>query len=65
MKYKNIKSRDQYYSYCNKLEELLESSHQNQGIQEEIDLLTFLIEKRDEEHNSFDEVDPIRLLKSL
>jgi HTH-type transcriptional regulator/antitoxin HigA len=34
-------------------------------IQDEIELLTLLIEKWDKEHNTFDEIDPIRLLEAL
>ncbi|MBB5395157.1 HTH-type transcriptional regulator/antitoxin HigA [Mucilaginibacter sp. AK015] len=34
-------------------------------MQDEIDLLTLLIETYDEEHNSFTELDPIALLRSL
>ncbi len=34
-------------------------------MKEEIELLTFLIEKWDNEHNSFDDIDPVQLLKSL
>ena len=35
------------------------------AVQEEIEMLTFLIEKYDAEHNTFDDADPIELLKSL
>ena len=34
-------------------------------MKDEIDLLLFLIEKWDNEHNTFEGVDPIRLLASL
>ncbi len=34
-------------------------------MQDEIDLVTLLIEKWDSEHDTFEEVDPIRLLRSL
>ena len=35
------------------------------SVQDEIELLNLLIEKFDAEHNTFDEADPIELLKSL
>jgi HTH-type transcriptional regulator/antitoxin HigA len=64
LKYKVIKNRSQYNQYCKDLEILL-GKNSNKAIQEEIELLTLLIEKWDREHNSFEEVDPIRLLYSL
>lgn len=63
LKYKVIKSKIQYNLYCKELENLLERG--GKEVQDEIDLLTLLIEKWDNEHNSFEEVDPIRLLTSL
>lgn len=65
LQYKIIKSDIQYKKYCNILESLIESEKQTKAIQDEIELLTFLIEKYDEEHNSFTELDPIQLLKGL
>ena len=65
LKYKIIKNKTQYNHYCNQLEELVMSGAKGKAVQEEIDLLTLLIEKWDEEHNTFQEVDPIRLLHSL
>jgi HTH-type transcriptional regulator/antitoxin HigA len=47
------------------LEILLDSRSKNKLIQEEIDLLTLLLEKWDEEHSTLKEIDPIRLLHSL
>ncbi|MEO1050770.1 MAG: helix-turn-helix domain-containing protein [Bacteroidota bacterium] len=61
LKFKVIKSREQYDEYCKVLEELVFS----EGDQDEIDLLTLLIETYDHELNSFDTLDPIELLKSL
>ena len=63
LKYKIIKSEAQYNHYCEKLEELI--SHDSKENQDEIELLTFLIEKWDEEHNSFNDLNPIELLKAL
>lgn len=65
LKYKVIKTKSQYNQYCTKLEELVSGVAKGRAVQDEIDLLTLLIEKWDEEHNSFQEVDPIRLLLSL
>jgi HTH-type transcriptional regulator/antitoxin HigA len=65
LKYKIIKSNKQYNDYCEQLETLLDNNNKSKSMKEEIELLTFLIEKWDNEHNSFDDVDPIQLLKSL
>lgn len=63
LKYTVIKSKKQYNEYCNILEELI--STDDDKFSDEIELLTILIEKWDSEHNSFEDVDPIELLKSL
>ncbi len=63
LKYTVIKSKKQYDEYCNILEELI--STDDEKFSDEIELLTILIEKWDNEHNSFEDVDPIELLKSL
>jgi len=47
------------------LEELVFSSPKTKAGKDEIALLTVLIEKNDEEHNTFELADPIELLKSL
>jgi HTH-type transcriptional regulator / antitoxin HigA len=65
LKYKVIKSKNQYKEYCNILEQLVFSSAKTKPIKDEIDLLTLLIEKWDKEHNSFEALDPIQLLHSL
>jgi HTH-type transcriptional regulator / antitoxin HigA len=64
LKYKVIKTKSQYNQYCKELENLLEKGG-SKAVQDEVDLLTLLIEKWDNEHNSFEEIDPIRLLHSL
>lgn len=64
LKFKVIKSKAQYSQYCKELEALLEKGG-GKAVQDEIDLLTLLIEKWDSEHNTFEEIDPIRLLTSL
>ena len=61
MKYKVIKSKEQYDQYCDILEQLLITvSHKD-----EIDLLTLLIECWDHDHNSFDNVDNVTILRFL
>lgn len=65
LKYKIIKSKTQYNQYSKKLEELLDSGSKSKAVNDEIDLLTLLIEKWDEAHNSFEELDPIEMLHSL
>jgi HTH-type transcriptional regulator/antitoxin HigA len=63
--YKLIKTDAQYRKYCNRLEALLEDGSKARGIQDEMELLTLLIEHYEKEHNRFDELDPIALLKAL
>lgn len=65
LKYKVIKSETQYDKYCRQLEELLDNDTKTKAANEEIELLTLLIEKWDEEHNTFGDADPIEILKSL
>lgn len=64
LKYTIIRSKSQYDQYCDQLETLLIQGN-NEPLQDEIDLLTLLIEKYDEEHNTFMETDPITLLRSF
>lgn len=63
--YKVIKTEKQYYDYCRILEELGHLKKKNRFQQDTIELLTLLIEKWDEEHNTFSEEDPIQMLKYL
>jgi len=63
LKYTLIKTQKQYKEYCNILENLVTPN--NRGDKDEIDLLTLLIEKWDSDHNSFDELDPVELIKAL
>lgn len=65
LKYKIITSSKQYDKYCKTLEELVFMPTKTKAIKEEIALLTLLIEKYDQEHNTFTELDPVELLKSL
>ena len=63
LKFTIIKNKEQYDNYCNILEELV--IQENQNAQDEIDLLTLLIEKWDNEHSTLKDSDPIEILKSL
>jgi len=63
IKYSIIKTEEQYISYCNILEDLI--NQDNPNLSDELELLTLLIEKWDKEHNSFDELDPVQLIKAL
>ncbi len=65
LQYKIIKTDAQYNKYCDALEALVDSGKKTKAVQDEIELLTLLIEKYDADHNSFDDADPIELIKSL
>lgn len=63
LKYTLIKTQEQYDRYCNILETLVFKEDENP--EDEIDLLTLLIETWDKEHNTFNELNPVELLKAL
>jgi HTH-type transcriptional regulator/antitoxin HigA len=63
LKYTIIKSEKQYNNYCESLEKLLVSN--GESFSDEMELLTLLIEKWDKEHNTFDHLDPVELIKAL
>jgi HTH-type transcriptional regulator/antitoxin HigA len=63
LKYTVIKDVEQYKAYCDILERLILNDHKTR--EDEIELLTLLIEKWDNEHNTFNDSDPIELLKAL
>ena len=65
LQYKVIKTNAQYKKYCDAIEALVDSGRKTKAIQDEIELLTLLIEKYDADRNTFDDADPIELLKSL
>lgn len=65
MKYTIIKTSRQYKLYCDSLEALLEEGRSAKDILEEIELLTLLIGKWDDEHSSLSEADPVGLLQML
>jgi HTH-type transcriptional regulator/antitoxin HigA len=63
--YKVIKTEKQYNEYCLLLEELVTLKKKSRYQQDTIELVTLLIEKWDEQHNSFKDADPVELLKYL
>ena len=63
LKYKIIKDKTQYNNYCSALERLLIAD--SKEFQDEIELLTLLIEKWDIEHNTLSDLNPIEILQSL
>ncbi len=67
LKYTVIKNEEQYDKYCKELRELLIQNKKvrNTDIEDQIDLLTLLIENWDEQHNTLGDLDPVQLLKSL
>lgn len=65
LKYKIIKSKKQYHDYCEQFETLLDHKGKSQTMKEETELLTFLIEKWDNEHNLFADLDPVQLFEII
>jgi len=65
LKYKVISTKAQYIDYCKKLETLVFSQVKNKNLNDEISLITLLIEKWDSEHTTFNELDPVQLLTSF
>jgi len=63
LRYKVIKTKEQYFDYCSLLEEFVMSDDSSK--EDDIELLHALIDKWDEEHNPFGALDPVELLKSL
>ena len=65
LKFKVISSNTQYKKYSKILENLILSKFKTKNLNDEIALLTLLIEKWDNDHNSFNDLDPVQLLHSL
>lgn len=64
--FKVIKSEKQYYKYNRILYDLVFTKKKNTKEENDIiELLQVLIESYDNEHNTFGDVDPVRMLKSL
>jgi len=64
LKYTIIKSEEQYEEYCDALEELVFSDNA-EAKEDEIELLTLLIEDWDRKHPLGPELDPVELIKSF
>jgi HTH-type transcriptional regulator/antitoxin HigA len=65
LKYKVIKSDEQYFEYANRLEELVRNGLDSQEAIDEYELLYLLIRTWDDEHRFAKEMDPVELIKSL
>lgn len=67
LKYKVIKDRKQYFEYCDILERLVTAKPRTKGLEEEVDLLTLLISKWDEEHDPYGprHRDPVQSLRAF
>jgi len=65
LKYKVIRSKKQYFGYCRSLEALLAADKVGASGKEEIALLTLLIETWDAAHDTFNELEPVELIKAL
>lgn len=63
LKYTVIKTEKQYYEYCRIHENLV--SQEDNSLEDEIELLYLLIDKWDQDHNAFEELNPVELLKGL
>lgn len=64
LKYTVIKTEEQYYEYCDLLEEI-DFSDEAEEREDEIELLTLLIKTWDDQHRLAPELDPVQLIKSL
>ena len=64
LKYTLIKSRTQYDEYCERIHDLLFGNREENTDEEEdeIDFLTMLIERWDDENSTLEESDPIQLI---
>jgi HTH-type transcriptional regulator/antitoxin HigA len=65
LKYTVINNNEQYLQYCEVLESLLNGKKKQKSIDDEVALLTLLIEKYDEINHVFHRLEPAAILKSL
>lgn len=65
LKYTVIKNDEQYYEYCERLEELVSSGLESENAVDEYELLYLLIKTWDDQHHLAPELDPVQLIKSL
>lgn len=61
--YKIIKTKKQYFNYCETLKGLLDKGYKKD--EDEIELLTLLIEKWDEEQYQIPDLDPVEIINQL
>ncbi len=65
LKYKVITNGEQYDKYCKLLEELVFAEPKTEAMNDEVALLTLLVETWDSQHRILEDLDPIALLHSL
>jgi HTH-type transcriptional regulator/antitoxin HigA len=66
LKYKVIKTEKQYDEYCRILYDLdFSGKKKTKYVEDEIDLLILLIEKWDEEHSNWKDLNPVEMIISL
>jgi HTH-type transcriptional regulator/antitoxin HigA len=65
LKYTVIANKKQYKIYCTIVDKLMDLDETNNVQEEEIKLLTVLIEKWDAEHSTYKDLDPIEIIRSL
>lgn len=65
LKYKVIKTKEQYYEYCRELERLDDSGEAEGKYEDEAELLMVLIEAYDNERSTLVDFDPVEMLQSL
>jgi HTH-type transcriptional regulator/antitoxin HigA len=63
--FKVIKTRKQYFKYCDLVWEMLHFEKKTKYDEDVIDLLTVLIEKWDDDHSTFTMLDPVEMLRSM
>lgn len=63
IKYTVIKDEEQYWKYCNILEELVFSDSEKH--EDEIELLTLLIDTYQDQQSKTTDLDPVQILNSL
>lgn len=65
LKYRKIKTEKQYKEYSQALKQLLLSGKTDRETEDEIELLTLLIDTYQDETSKLKEVDPVQLVKYL
>ena len=63
--FNTIKTKEQYQQYAGLLKGLIFAPGKTKEMNDDIDVLTALIEEWDASHNTFVELDPVAILKSL